>query len=96
MEQHAGTNVEPEHVGQKTRTIEMVNEFQQIYVLLTHTVAALVDVLIIRKLIFCVAIHNLRWHHWWCVMMALLASHSWFWWWASKLWKTKLADVGQP
>ena len=58
-EHDAGTNFEPENVGRKARWIEVVNEFKQIYVLLNHNVAALVDVFITRKLIYHVAVHHL-------------------------------------
>ena len=35
LEEHdAGTNLEPEHLGQKARRVEMINEFKRIYVLL--------------------------------------------------------------
>ena len=55
----AVTNLEPEHVGRKARRIEVVKEFKRIYVLLINTVAALVDDIISRKLIYHVAVHHL-------------------------------------
>ena len=59
-EHDAGTNFEPEHVRWKASRIEVINEFNQIYVLLNHTVAALVNVLITRKIIYYVVVHHLR------------------------------------
>ena len=74
-EHDAGTNLEPEHVGWKARRIEVVNEFEKIYILLINTVAALVDYLISRKFIhqglFSISVASLV-----GVMMALPATHS--------------------
>ena len=71
----AGTILEHEHVGQKARQIEVVNEFEWIYVLLNHIVAALVDVLITRNL-FIMRLFTISEASLVGVMMALLASHS--------------------
>ena len=76
-------------MGQKARQIEVVNEVERIYVLLIHTIAAHVDDIITRKLIYHAAVHHLSEASLVGVMMALLASHSRSWWWASRLGKTK-------
>ena len=59
-EHDADTNTEHEHVGQKARWIEVIDKFDWLCVLLTDTVAVLVDDLISRHLIHHVAVHPLR------------------------------------
>ena len=60
LEDHdVDTNLEPEHVGWKSRWIEVVNEFKRKYVLLIYTVVALVDFLNAMKLIYHGGVHYL-------------------------------------
>ena len=58
-EEHcAGTNLEPDHVGQEARQIEAVDVLQWIDVLLIHTVAPLVELLNTREFLHYVAVHH--------------------------------------
>ena len=53
------TNLEPEHLGLKTRQIEVIDKFEWIYVLLIHTVFSL------QKTYSSCGCSPSQKHHWW-------------------------------